>query len=400
MLKQDLIKSLSRSTPSRIVLLVIDGMGGLPHPVTGKTELETAMLPNLDALVSAGVCGLSVPVSAGITPGSAPGHTALFGYNPLEISIGRGVLEAVGIDFPAEKGDVFARGNFCTVDGKGNIADRRAGRISTELNAELCPLLEMTIDGIKVLTAPVREHRFVVCFRGKGLSPQVTESDPQMEGIPPNPLKALDSSASKMAQVANTFVQKAAVILKDRKPANMILMRGFSQTPSVQSMKEIYQLKCAAIATYPMYRGLARLVGMDILATGQSFEDEIDTLKKNFTRYDFFFIHYKKTDAAGEDGDFDRKVKSLEELDSLIPEIMKLKPEVVVVTGDHSTPAILKAHSWHPVPTILNSLYCRSDDVTEFTEKVCLKGGLGMFPATDIMPLAMANALKLNKYGA
>jgi len=400
MTKQDLIKSLARSTPSRIILLVIDGLGGLPHPQTGKTELESADIPNLDALVKSGVCGLSLPVGVGITPGSAPGHTALFGYDPLTVSIGRGVLEAVGIDFPVKRGDVLARGNFCTVDKKGNITDRRAGRIPTELNASLCPLLEMTIDDVKILTAPVREHRFVIAFRGKGLSPQVTESDPQLEGMPPNPVKALSPGASKMARIANQFAEKAAAILKDKKPANMVLMRGFSQTPHLPSMKEIYQLKAAAIATYPMYRGLARLVGMDVLPAGITIEEEVAALKKNYKKHDFFFIHYKKTDAAGEDGDFDRKVKALEEIDRLIPDIMSLKPDVVVVTGDHSTPALMKAHSWHPVPTILYSKYCRCDDVSEFSERACLKGGLGIFPATDIMPLAMANALKLNKYGA
>ncbi len=400
MSKQDLIKSLARSTSSRIILLVIDGLGGLPDPKTGKTELESADIPNLNSLAKSGVCGLSVPVGAGITLGSAPGHTALFGYDPLTVSIGRGVLEAVGIDFTIKRGDVLARGNFCTVDKKGNITDRRAGRISTELNVSLCPLLEMTIDDIDILTAPVREHRFVVAFRGKGLSPQVTESDPQLEGIPPNPVKALSPRATKMASIANKFAEKAAVILKDKKPANMVLMRGFSQTPHLASMKDIYQLKAAAIATYPMYRGLARLVGMDVLSAGLTIADEVAVLKKNYNNYDFFFIHYKKTDAAGEDGHFDRKVKAIEEIDRLMPDVMSLRPDVVVVTSDHSTPALMKAHSWHPVPTILYSQYCRCDDVSEFSEKACLRGGLGIFPATDIMPLAMANALKLNKYGA
>lgn len=400
MLKQELIKSLARSSPSRIILIVLDGLGGLPDLKTGKTELESADIPNLDKLARSGICGMSVPVAAGITPGSAPGHTAIFGYDPLTVSIGRGVLEAVGIDFPIKHGDVLARGNFCTVDEKGKITDRRAGRISTELNASLCPLLEMTIEDVKILTAPVREHRFVIAFRGEGLSPEVSESDPQLEGIQPNPVKALSTEASKTARIANLFAEKAGKILKDKRPANMVLMRGFSQTPHLPGMKEIYQLKPAAIATYPMYRGLSRLVGMDVLQTGSNIEDEVTTLKKYYTSYDFFFIHFKKSDAAGEDGDFDRKVKALEEFDRSIPDILALKPDVVVVTGDHSTPAVLKAHSWHPVPTVLYSQYCRFDAVTKFSETDCLKGGLGIFPATDIMPLAMANALKLNKYGA
>jgi 2,3-bisphosphoglycerate-independent phosphoglycerate mutase len=397
---QELIRSIARSTSSKIILLVLDGLGGLPDPKTGKTELETANIPNLDRLARLGVCGLSVPVGPGITPGSAPGHTALFGYDPVGVNIGRGVLEAVGIDFPGERGDVLARGNFCSVDRDGNITDRRAGRISTELNATLCPLLEMSIQDVRIIVAPVKEHRFVVAFRGTGLSPDITETDPQLTGVPPNPVTAISPQAAKTARIANQFIEISKGILKDKLPANMVLLRGFSQMPHLPSMKEIYQLKPAAIATYPMYRGLARLVGMDILDTGTTFEDEIATLKKHYNSYDFFFIHVKKPDAAGEDGDFARKVESIEEVDRSIPAIVSLKPDVIVVTGDHSTPAVLKAHSWHPIPTLINAPYCRTDAVTEFSESACLRGGLGIFPAMHIMPLALANALKLTKYGA
>lgn len=397
---QELIRSIARPTSSKIILLVLDGLGGLPDPKTGKTELETANIPNLDRLARLGVCGLSMPVGHGITPGSAPGHTALFGYDPVNVNIGRGVLEAVGIDFPVERGDVLARGNFCTVDKDGNITDRRAGRITTELNATLCPLLEMTIQDVRILVAPVKEHRFVVAFRGTGLEPQVTETDPQLTEVPPNPVIALAPEAAKMARIANQFIEVSKGILKDKQPANMILLRGFSQMPHLPSMKEIYQLKPAAIATYPMYRGLARLVGMDILDTGTTFEDEINTLKRHYANYDFFFIHVKEMDAAGEDGDFGRKIEAIEEVDRQVPAMVNLKPDVIIVTGDHSTPAVLKAHSWHPVPTLIYAQYCRSDAVVEFSESACLRGGLGIFPATQIMPLAMANALKLTKYGA
>jgi len=397
---QEIIRPLARQTPSKIVLLVLDGLGGLPHPETGRTELETASKPNLDRLAKLGVCGLSVPVGPGITPGSAPGHTAIFGYDPLRVNIGRGVLEAIGIDFPIQQGDVLARGNFCTVDKQGNVTDRRAGRISTELNASLCPLLEMKIEDVRVFTAPVREHRFVIAFRGPGLAPDVTESDPQREGIPPATVNALTRASGKMARIASRFAEKAKAVLAEKRPANMVLMRGFSKKPDIASMKEIYQLKPAAIAAYPMYRGLARLVGMEVLPTGATFEDEIETLRKNWKKYDFFFVHVKKLDSAGEDGDFARKAKGIGEIDSAIPEIVKLNPDTIVVTGDHSTPAVLKGHSWHPVPTLLYSKYCRPDNAQEFSESACLQGGLGAFPATHIMPLAMANALKLNKYGA
>jgi len=397
---QELIRSIARPSPSKIILLVLDGLGGLPDPRTGKTELETANIPNLDRLARLGVCGLSVPVGQGITPGSAPGHTALFGYDPVSVNIGRGVLEAVGIDFPVERGDVLARGNFCTVDRDGNISDRRAGRITTELNATLCPSLEMTIQDVRILVAPVKEYRFVVAFRGTGLAPEVTETDPQLTDVPPNPVIAMSPEAAKMARIANQFIEVSKGILKDKQPANMVLLRGFSQMPHLPTMKEIYQLKPAAIATYPMYRGLARLVGMDILETGTTFDDEIATLKRHYADYDFFFIHVKKMDAAGEDGDFARKIEAIEEVDRSIPAIVNLKPDVIVVTGDHSTPAVLRAHSWHPVPTLIYAPYCRFDAVTEFSESACLRGGLGIFPATQIMPLAMANALKLTKYGA
>jgi 2,3-bisphosphoglycerate-independent phosphoglycerate mutase len=400
MFSQEQIRNLARQTPSKIILLVLDGLGGLPKPDTGKTELETANLPNFNELARKSICGLSEPVGPGITSGSAPGHTALFGYDPFSVNIGRGVLEAVGIDFPIEPDDLLARGNFCTVDKNGIITDRRAGRIPTELNASLCPLLAMKIEDIQVLTAPVKEYRFVICFRGAGLRDNVSETDPQREGLSPTQVTALSAGAIKTANIANQFVERAKKILSDKHPANMLLLRGFSRKPDLLSMGSIYKLKPAAIATYPMYRGLARLVGMDILSTGSSFADEIKTLKENYNDYDFFFVHVKTLDAAGEDGDFDRKVRTLEELDKNLPELLSLKPDVLVVTGDHSTPAMLKGHSWHTVPTILYSQYCRPDKVAEFSESALLQGGLGIFPATQIMPLAMANALKLNKYGA
>jgi len=397
----ELIKRISRPTPSKIVLLVLDGLGGLPGPETGKTELETASTPNLDGLAARSVCGLSDPVGPGITPGSAPGHLALFGYDPVSYNIGRGVLEAVGVGFDLQPKDIAARGNFCTVDGAGLITDRRAGRIPTEKNAELCRLLDgMVVDKIKVLVHPVREHRFIAVFRGEGLSPDVTDSDPQQVGAAPDIITALSPADEKMAAIANQFVAQAKTVLAEHIPANMVLLRGFSQQPHFPSMAEIYKLKPAAIASYPMYQGLARLVGMDVLPAGTSIEDEFNTLAQNYGDYDFFFVHVKGTDAAGEDGDFHRKVRAIEEVDRALPQLTNLQPDVIVVTGDHSTPALLKGHSWHPVPALLYSEYCRTDSVTEFSESACILGGLGHFPATQIMPLAMANALKLTKFGA
>ena len=398
---QELIRTLSQSTSSRIVMLVLDGLGGLPQPEIGKTELEIAFTPNLDRLAAEGVCCLSDPVAPGITPGSAPGHLALFGYDPVKYEIGRGVLEATGIDFTVQPGDVASRGNFCTVDSKGLVTDRRAGRISDEKCVELCRILDgQNIDGIEVIVRPVRGHRFIAVFRGKCLSPEVNDSDPQQTGLPSLDITAENSEAVKTANIANKFIASARELLAEQSPANMILLRGFSGEPGFPSMKDIYKLSPAAVAGYPMYRGLARLVGMDTLDTGPGINDVFATVKEHYEKYDFFFLHFKSTDAAGEDGDFDRKVKAIEEVDLALPELTSLKPDVLVVTGDHSTPAVLKGHSWHPVPVLLNSRYCRADNTVNFSEASCAKGGLGRISSVDIMPLAMANALKLKKFGA
>ncbi len=397
----ELIKPISISSPTKIVLLVIDGLGGLPHPATGRTELETANTPNLDQLAARGICGLSDPVSPGITPGSAPGHLALFGYDPVSFNIGRGALEAIGIDFDLQPGDVAARGNFCTVDKAGLITDRRAGRISNEKCAELCQLLDgLVIENVKIFVQPVREYRFIAVLRESDLSPDVSDSDPQQIGVTPKVITPTQAIATRTAIIANRFVAQAKATLAGHSPVNMVLLRGFSKRPLFPTMGEIYKLKPAAIASYPMYRGLARLVGMEILEAGTSIKDEFRTLTQSYSNYDFFFLHIKGADSAGEDGDFERKVRIIEQVDNALPELISMQPEVIVVTGDHSTPALLKGHSWHPVPVLLYSKWCRPDRVSEFGESACILGGLGHFPATQIMPLAMANALKLTKFGA
>ena len=398
---QDLMKDLSIQTPSKIIMLVIDGLGGLPDPRTGYTELESARIPNLDALAAGGICGLSDPVAPGITPGSGPGHLALFGYDPITCNIGRGVLEAVGIDVDLAPGDIAARGNFCTVDAMGIITDRRAGRITTEKCAELCKLLDnMEIEGVRVKVYPVREHRFVVVFSGSGLEPDVTESDPSRVGVAPLEITALNAGSRKMAGITVKFAAKAKEILAPQHPANMLLLRGFARKPHFPTMQDIYKLNPLAIAVYPMYRGMARLVGMKVAATGVALDDEFKTLQQSFNDYDFFFIHVKWTDTSGEDGDFARKVKVLEQIDAALPVLTALKPDVLVVTGDHSTPALLRGHSWHPVPVLISAKYCRGDAVPNFSETAFIGGGLGRISATQIMPLAMANALKLTKFGA
>jgi 2,3-bisphosphoglycerate-independent phosphoglycerate mutase len=386
---------------TKTVLLSLDGLGGLPRPETGKSELETARLQHLDALAAQSACGLIRHVGSGITPGSGPGHLGLFGYDPLRFRVGRGVLEALGIDFELRPGDVAARGNFCTADSAGRITDRRAGRIQTELCASLCQRLRtIRLNGAEVFVEPVKEHRFVLVLRGPSLSGSLGETDPQAIGVPPLPVKALRPEAEPTASLVNRFVESARSLLADAAPATMVLLRGFDRLPELPLFPRIFGMKSAAIAAYPMYRGLARLVGMEVLKTGPTFADEVATLRQHWGDYDFFFLHYKDTDQAGEDGDFDAKVAALERLDSFIPEVLALRPDVLVVTGDHSTPAVLKGHSWHPVPILLWSPYCGADPVSRFTERDCAGGVLGRLPAHQLMPLVLANALRLTKFGA
>ena len=397
----DFIRKLVVPNTTKLVLLSADGLGGLPHPDSGRSELETARIPDLHALAARSACGLLRHVAPGITPGSGPGHLGLFGYDPLRFQVGRGVLEALGIDFELRAGDVAARGNFCTVDRSGKITDRRAGRIFTDLCVSLCQRLRaIRLPGVKLFVEPVKEHRFVLVLRGTGLSGELSETDPQALRVPPLPVKALASSAKRTAALVNRFVAAAQNILVRESPANMVLLRGFDRLPRLPSFPKTFGVKAAAIAAYPMYRGLARLVGMEVLKTGATLADEVATLRQHREAYDFFFLHYKDTDKAGEDGDFAAKVIALERLDALIPEILSLRPDVLVVTGDHASPAILKGHGWQPVPVLLWSPYCGADPVTQFTERACAGGSLGVFPAHELMPLILANGLRLTKFGA
>ena len=388
------------STTSKIVLLVVDGLGGLAHPDTGRSELETANLPNLDAMAKESACGLTTPVLPGVAPGSGPGHLALFGYDPLKYMIGRGALEALGIEVELRPGDVAARGNFCTVDDRGSLVDRRAGRIPTELSAPLCRRLDgIELEGVRVDVFPVQDYRFVLRLRGEGLSEQVSETDPQITGVPALEVKLLEPAAKKTAQLVNQFVEQARRLLSEEEPANMVLLRGWAQLPSLPPMGEVYRLNPGAIAAYPMYRGLATVADMKVIPTGMNFSDEVETLRAHYDAHDFFFIHYKPADAAGEDGDFDAKVRALEALDPLIPQIRELNPDVFMVAGDHATPAIMAAHSWHPVPFMLNSSLTRGEGVASFDEKTCGLGSIGRIPATNIMLLALSHSGKLTKFG-
>ncbi|MBO0699883.1 MAG: 2,3-bisphosphoglycerate-independent phosphoglycerate mutase [Zavarzinella sp.] len=396
----DLVAELREDNDSKIVLLVADGLGGLPLAPGGKTELETARTPNLDACARDGVCGLSIPVLPGITPGSGPGHLGLFGYDPLEYRIGRGILEALGINFRVSDRDVAVRGNFVTLEN-GKIKDRRAGRPSTErCKAMVEKMRQVKIPGVEVFVEPVKEHRFVVVFRADGLGDKVNDTDPQAVGVAPLTAEGADEPSRKTERIANEFVAQVGRILKDDAPTNGCTLRGFARYPKIATVQEVYGLRSAAIAVYPMYKGLARLVGMDVLDAGETLESQIATLRKVWAQHDFFFIHFKYTDSTGEDGNFAKKVEMIEKLDAAIPAILELKPDVFIVTGDHSTPSKLKSHSWHPVPTLLRADTARTDAATEFSEAACLGGGLGQFQAKHLMLLAMAHAKRFGKFGA
>lgn len=401
----EIMKDISVKTESKIVLIVLDGIGDLPNE-GGKTPLEAATTPNLDRLAMNSALGLLDPIYPGITPGSGPGHLGLFGYNPLRYWIGRGVLSALGIGLEMGPNDVAARGNFCTIDESGKVVDRRAGRIPTELNAKLCEKISSAvkeIDGVKVVVRPEEEHRFVLLLSGQDLGPHVSDTDPQKTGLEPLAPQALDKDSEKTAKIVAKFVDIVKEVLKDEHPANMVLLRGFDKLPHIPSLQELYKLTPCAIASYPMYKGISRVVGMEVLKLeghGELLEEKMTLFEENYDKYDYIFFHIKKTDSYGEDGNFDSKVHQIEAFDAVLPRILAKKPDVLAITGDHSTPCVLKSHSWHPVPVLLSAKYLRYDPCERFTEREALKGSLGRMYSMQLMPLMMAHAGKLKKYGA
>lgn len=400
MIDLDALRDSYTPNTAKIVLLVADGLGGVPHPETRKTELETASKPNLDALASQSACGLTIPIFPGIAPGSGPGHLALFGYDPLKYFIGRGVLEVLGIGVHLKEKEIAVRGNFCTVDSQGIITDRRAGRIPTVESAALCERLKgIEIRGIELSVYPVKDHRFALVVRGDRLDDRCTETDPQQTGVQALPVEPAVAEARYCADILNRFVEGARAVLKGRDRANMVLLRGISKLPHLPPMGEVYRIKPAAIASYPMYRGLAQVMGMQVIPTGNTFEEAIRTLEQHFSEFDFFFVHYKATDAAGEDGDFGAKIRAIEAFDSFIPRVRALKPDVLIVACDHSTPALLAKHSWHPAPFLLHSKWTLGEGITTFCEKACASGSLGTFSAVYVMAQALSHAGKLSKFG-
>ena len=395
------LKELSTKSPKKIVLLVMDGVGGLPRQPGGKTELETARTPNLDALATTAECGVHLPIGFGIIPGSAPGHLALFGYDPLEFPIGRGVVAATGVAFPMKPGDVAARLNFATLDQSGAISDRRAGRIPTEKCAQLCELLKsVSIKGIEVSVRPVKDYRAVVVFRGKGLSDLVADTDPQVQGVKPLDPAATDPKGAHTAEVARDFVSQARKILASQTPANGVLLRGFAELPHIPSLPDLYKLSPIALAVYPDYKGVARLVGMEALEDLADLDAQAKALKTAWDSHDFFFIHHKYTDSKGEDGDFDAKVREIEKVDAFLPAVLAMKPDIIIVTGDHSTPAVAKSHTSHPVPFMIAGEGVRSDGTPKFGERACAKGIWGTISGQVLLRIALSYTGKLKKYGA
>jgi 2,3-bisphosphoglycerate-independent phosphoglycerate mutase len=401
---QNFIQDLIQKNNTKILLIVLDGLGGLP--LDGKTELDSADKPNLDALAAQSACGLHVPVATGITPGSGPGHLSLFGYDPIEWQIGRGVLEALGLGIELRKTDIAIRVNYATIDN-GIIRDRRAGRPPTEESRKITERLQAKIrkiEKVEVIFAPGMEHRFAVVLRfpepiPKG-SDAIKDTDPQKEGKTPLPVTPSTPQAKKVAKVVEKLISNISDVIKNEPKANYILLRGFSQVPDIPHFNETYGLKSLCIAVYPMYRGLARLLGMEAPAIKGDIAEETEFLKKNYHDYDFFFMHVKKIDSYGEDGNFWGKVSKIEEFDKFLPEILQLNFDTVIITGDHSTPAVLKSHSWHPVPVLLKSPYVLGNTCRAFSERECLKGELGIFPTIHLMPLALANTGRLKKFGA
>lgn len=400
----ELIRRLAQDKGGKIILLVMDGLGGLPRIPDGPTELEAAYTPHMDLLAREGSTGLSIPVGRGIAPGSGPAHLALFGYDPIQYEIGRGVLEATGIGIEVNPGDVAIRGNFCTVDANGLITDRRAGRIPTEEGAKRVALLkQIKLPGVETIVEAVQDYRFTLLLRGPGLNGDIADTDPQATGVPPLPARARSPEAESTAALVNQWIAEAAKVLKGHEPANMLTLRGFAMDPNLPKYRDIYKLRAACVAVYPMYKGVARLVGMEVIPTDphDTPQDEFGHIARVWNDYDFFFCHIKYTDSRGEDGDFDAKVKVIESVDAALPTLLNLKPDVLIITGDHSTPATYKAHSWHPVPTLLWAPKTHMPDRAQvFGERECMVGALGQFPAADLMPLALAHANRLAKYGA
>jgi len=397
---------LTLKSKAKLVLIVLDGLGDLAtRQQNYLTPLEAATTPNLDKLAKDSAQGRMIPAAPGITPGSGPGHLGLFGYDPLEFQVGRGVIEALGLGVELKPGDVCARANFATLNENGIVTDRRAGRIATEICEKLCAKLAAKIKKIgetEVIIKAGKEHRFVIVFRGRGLEGPLTDADPNREGfaIPiVHPRDEKNAGQKKMAALIADFYKAALPVLGGEKPANGFLMRGIAHQPHIPLFEDRYKLKPACLAVYPMYKGLAQLVGMKKIEA-QTIQQQFELYLNEYDNFDFFFIHYKYTDKSGEDGDFDAKMKAIEYFDAALPIFLRKKPDVLAITGDHSTPVAAKGHSWHPQPVMLHSALSGSDKLERFTETGANLGSLGIFKSKYLIRLMQANARMFDKFGA
>ena len=403
----DLYSKLTISTDAKLALVVLDGLGDIATKEQGfMTPLEAARTPNLDTLAKMGAQGRMITVAPGITPGSGPGHLGLFGYDPLEFQVGRGVIEALGLGLELQAGDMAARANFCTLDAKGIVTDRRAGRVETKITEELCALISRkvkTAGDAEVIIKPGRGHRFVVIFRGEGMEGPLSDADPNREGFPVpavRPINGRSVKQKKAAAVVADFFRQALPIIAGKKPANGFLLRGIAHQPAIPTVQERYGLKAACLAVYPMYKGLAQLVGMTKIEGPQTIVEQFERYRAEYDKYNFFFIHYKYTDMYGEDGNFEAKRKAIEEFDAALPILLEKRPEVLVITGDHSTPCAIKGHSWHPQPVLLVSAFSGWDKLDRFTETGANIGSLGVFESKYLIRLMQANARMFDKFGA
>lgn len=392
---------LRQESRSKIVVVVMDGLGGFADAEHGS-ELEEAETPNLDRLAAEGITGLGEPVAPGITPGSGPGHLALFGYDPEVFELGRGALSAAGLEFDLAPTDVAARGNLCTLDANGVITDRRAGRIPDSEARDVLELLsaEVHLERAEVIWRHEKEHRVLVVLRGENLDPRVSDTDPQVSGVAPLGCRFLHPSAARTAALVVGLSAQVRSVLSGHPRVNGVLLRGFDRHRELPGFGERYGLRAAAVAIYPMYRGISRLVGMDVLGRPASLDDQLSILSGAWDDYDYFFFHHKATDSAGEDGNRPAKIAAIERLDAAIPAIRALHPDVLMVSGDHSTPTQMAAHSWHPVPVVIWGQRCGRDGTSRFGERWCLGGGLGIRPMKTMMPILLASAGRLQKYGA
>ena len=397
-----ILKELAVRNDNKILLLVMDGLGDIPNTERKKTALELAKIPNLDKLAKTSETGVHYPIAPGITPGSAPAHLGIFGYDPISTLVGRGTFGALGVGFELKIGDLSARINFCSLDKNGVITDRRAGRIPTEKGSELVKKLSLIkkIEDVEVFIRPEKEYRAVVVFRGPELDGNIYDTDPQITGVQPLPVRARDNHSARSARIVSVFIDKAMTILKDEHPANGLMLRGFDKYRHIESFEERYKMKSVGITSYPTYKGISRLVGMDVIDYKETPLEGLEMVRESIAQYDFIFFHIKKTDSYGEDGNIESKSKIIESVDNIIPDILSLGFSAIAITGDHSTPAKMKSHSWHPVPILINSKFSFYNDDACFNERSCMQGSLGRIYSTDIMPLLMNHGGRINKFGA